>query len=159
LSGWFIIIKFMNMITINKTLPDGQIKPIPHKGDDPERVGEIMTKEELHKFGLALLNVYLYKQKGKMISSNRKTSNDYPHIVVESPKDGLLYVWVKTEMFPTIPNIESIENHEEIINLANQFRAIPAFSGIRLSCISTKENSIPVYGGEYIAEFTRLKAF
>ena len=51
------------MILINRILPDGQIKPIPHKGDNPEKAGEIMAKKELHKFGLALLIVYLYKQK------------------------------------------------------------------------------------------------
>ncbi len=49
----------MTMILINRTLPDGQIKPITHIGDDPERVGKIMTKDELHEFGLALLIAYL----------------------------------------------------------------------------------------------------
>jgi hypothetical protein len=31
------------MIILNNKLPDGQIKSIVHKGDDPERVGKIMT--------------------------------------------------------------------------------------------------------------------
>ena len=149
----------MTMITLNKKSPDDQIKPVVHKGNNPERVGKIMTKEELHEFGVALLNVYLYKQKGKMVSSNKNASNDYPHIVVESPKDGLLYVWVKTEMYPTIPSIVSIENHEEVISLSYQFNAIPVFAGMRLKCVSTEENSIPVYGAGYVAEFTGFKAF
>ena len=52
-----------------------------------------------------------------------------------------------------------IENQEEVINLANQFNAIPVFAGLRLSCISTDEKNIPFYGGEYIAEITGLKVF
>lgn len=47
----------MTMITINKTLPDCQIKPIPHKGDNPERDGKIMTKVELHEFGCDYLSL------------------------------------------------------------------------------------------------------
>jgi hypothetical protein len=147
------------MITLNKKLPDGQLKPIVHKGDNPERVGKIMTDKELHEFGVGILVGFFHNQRGKLFRSNHNISNEYPPIVVESPKDELLYVWVKTKMYPTIPRIESIENQEEVINLANQFNAIPVFAGLRLSCVSTEENSIPFYGGKYIAEFTGLKKF
>jgi hypothetical protein len=61
-------------------------------------------------------------------------------------------------MYPTIPGIVSIENHEEIIKLSNQFKAIPVFAGIRLKCVSTEENGIPVYGAGFVAEFTGFKA-
>ena len=118
-----------------------------------------MTKEELHAFGVGLLVRFFYTQRGKLFRSNHNISNDYPHIVVENPKDGLLYVWVKTEMYPIVPNIASIENQEEVINLANQFDAIPVFAGIRLSCVSTEEKCIPIYSGKYVAEFTGLKVF
>ena len=37
----------MSMITLNSTLSNGHIQPIPHKGDNPERVGEPMTKQEI----------------------------------------------------------------------------------------------------------------
>jgi hypothetical protein len=47
------------MITINGIISNGHIKPIHHKGDNPERNGKIMTMKELHDFGLALLIVYL----------------------------------------------------------------------------------------------------
>jgi hypothetical protein len=30
---------------------------------------------------------------------------------------------------------------------------------MRMICISTEENSIPFYGGGYVAEFTGFKAF
>jgi hypothetical protein len=148
------------MITLlNSTLSDGSIQQIPHKGDNPERVGKIMTNEELHEFGLALLIVYLYKQEGTLISANDHVGNEYPHLVARNPKDELLYIWVKTEMYPTMPNIVSIKNHEEVIKLSNQFNAIPAFAGMMLTCVSTEEKSIPVYGGGYVAEFIGFKAF
>jgi hypothetical protein len=149
----------MTMITINKILPDGQIKPIPHKGDDPERVGEIMTEKEIHEFGISLLIVYLYKQKGELISANKNLSNDYPHLVAKNPKGELLYIWIKTEIYPNIPRVESIDNPEEVINLAEQFNAIPVFAGMVLKCVSTKENNIPICGGQYIVEFTGFKSF
>jgi hypothetical protein len=159
LVEWLSITKFILMILINRTLSDGQIKPILHKGDNPERAGEIVTNKELHEFGLALLIAYLYRQKGELIRSNGNIGNEYPHLIAKNPKGELLYIWVKTEMYPTIPSIISIENHEEVIKLSNQFDAIPVFAGIRSKCVSTEKNVIPVYGAGYVAEFTGFKAF
>jgi hypothetical protein len=62
-------------------------------------------------------------------------------------------------MYPTIPSISSIENHEEVYKLSNQYNAIPVFAGIRLSCVSNQERKIPVYGAGYVAEFSGFKAF
>jgi hypothetical protein len=149
----------MEMIPINKSLPDGKLKPIPHKENNPERVGKIMTKEELHKFGLALLIAYLNIQKGELIRSNHSLGNEYPHLVAKNPKGQLLYIWVKTEMYPTMPGILSIENHEEVIKLSKQFNATPVFAGMKLTCVSTEEMSVPVYGAGYNAEFTGFRAF
>jgi hypothetical protein len=118
-----------------------------------------MTKEELHEFGLALLIAYLNYQKGTLIRSNHNIGNAYPHIIAKNPEGELLYIWVKTEMYPTMPSIVSIENHEGVIKLSNQFNAIPAFAGMRITNISAEEKSIPVYGGGYVAEFIGFKAF
>ena len=62
-------------------------------------------------------------------------------------------------MYPIIPSIVSIENHEEVCKLSNQFKAIPVFAGMRMSCVSTEEKTIPFYGAGYVAEFTGFKAF
>ena len=70
-----------------------------------------MTARELHEFGSALLTVYLYKQNGELIRANDKIGNEYPHLVAKNPKGELLYIWIKTEMYPTIPTVMSIENH------------------------------------------------
>jgi len=147
------------MILINRVLPDGTIKSIIHKGDDHGRDGEIMTDKELHEFGVALLTVYLYKQKGELISSNHKIGNEYPHLVAKNPKGELLYIWVKTEMEPKTPSIKSIENHEEVYKLSKQFNAIPVFAGINLSCVTKIDRSIPIYGGVFVANFLGFKSF
>lgn len=118
-----------------------------------------MTNEELHEFGIALLTVYLYKQKGDLIRSNKNLGNEYPHLIAKNPKGELLYIWVKTEMYPITPSIKSIENHEEMCKLSNQFNAIPVFAGMRMTCVTSDEKYIPVYGAGYIAEFTGFKAF
>jgi len=116
-----------------------------------------MTMQEMHEFGIDLLIVYLHNQKGKLISANSNLSNDYPHLVARNPKKELLYIWIKTEMYPTIPNVQSIENHEEVYNISKQFNAIPVFAGIMLTCASTDENSRPKCGDGYIAQFTGFK--
>lgn len=71
------------MILINSTLTDGRIQPIPHKGDNHERDGEIMTEQELHEFGLGLLIVYLYKQKGELIRANDSYLEMNIHILLQ----------------------------------------------------------------------------
>ena len=131
--------------------------PIMHKCR-PERVGEVMTEKEIHDFGLDLLIVYLYYQKGKLISANTNMSNDYPHLVAKNPNGELLYIWTKTEMFPNIPKVGSFNNSEAAIALSKQFNAIPVFAGIILKCASAKEYDIPICGSQYIAEFTGFKA-
>ena len=73
-----------------------------------------MTKEGIHEFGISLLLVYLHLQKGNLINVNMNLANGYPPIVVENPKKEFLYVWVKTELYPNIPSVHSIENKEKV---------------------------------------------
>jgi hypothetical protein len=142
------------MLLINKK----ESTPIIHKYQ-PERVGETMTMKEIHEFGIELLLVYLYKQKGELISANKNLSNNYPHLVAKNPEGELLYIWVKTDQFPIIPKVESIDNPEEAVRLSEQFNAKSVFAGIRLKCVSSNKNDIPNCGGQYIAEFTGFKSF
>jgi hypothetical protein len=62
--------------------------------------------------------------------ANDHLSNEYPHLTAKNPKGELLYIWIKTEMYPTIPSVMSIENHKEVIKLSNQYGAIPVFAGM-----------------------------
>jgi hypothetical protein len=56
------------MITLNKKSPDYKIKLIVHKSENPERVGKIMTEEELHDFGIGLFIAFFNNQRGKILS-------------------------------------------------------------------------------------------
>jgi len=144
------------MISINQLSPDNKPYPITHKCK-PEKAGEPMTKQEIHEFGLGFLIVYLYKQKGNLISANDHIATDYPHLVAKNPKKELLYIWVKTEIAPFVPRYIPNENHEDIIKLAKQFNSMPVFAGIMLTCDSTEENRVPKCGMGYFAKFTGFK--
>jgi hypothetical protein len=141
---------------LNKLGPDYKPIPITHKCDE-NRIGQVMTNQELHQFGMDLLITYLFKHNGKFLGVNDNIGNDYPNLVVKDPDNQLLYIWVKTDIFPTFSEIESIENLEEIIKLASQFNASPVFAGIRFRRVSTEENNHTICGGDYIAEFMGLK--
>ena len=52
------------LFTINGIDKDNNLYPITHKGD-PERIGQPMTDEELHVFGVELVLVYYHYQKLK----------------------------------------------------------------------------------------------
>jgi hypothetical protein len=141
---------------LNKLGPGYKPIPITHKCDD-DRIGKVMTKEELHQFGMDLLITYLFKQNGKFLGVNDNIGNDYPHLVVKNPDNELLYIWVRTDIFPTFPEIESIGNLEEVVKLSAQFKASPVFAGIRFKCVSTDENSLSTCGADYNVEFMGLK--
>jgi len=80
-------------------------------------------------------------------------------MVIVAPNDKVFDFWVYTAMYPQIPSIELFENHQDIIEISRQYEAIPLFAGIRLSCLSYDDISLPIYGGSYKAEFTGLKQF
>jgi hypothetical protein len=63
----------------------------------------------------------------------------------------LLYVWVKTDLAPNIPVYVPNETHDFIINLSKQYKAIPSFASITISCAYKESNLIPKCGGEYYA--------
>jgi hypothetical protein len=145
------------MILLNKLSSDNKPLPIIHKCE-LEKVGKVMTLQEIHEFGLDLLIVYLYYQGGNLISSNDNISNEYPHLIVKNPKQELLYIWVRTEIASKVPRFIYGENHIEIINLARQNNATSLFAGIILTFNSIEENDIPLCGGGYFAQFSGLKA-
>lgn len=140
------------MILINKD----RSYPIIHK-HDPGRQGQLMTEQEIHEFGIELLIVYLYNQKGNLISANHNWFSEYPNLVVEDPDKKLLYVWIETDISPNIPVYKEDEHQKERLNLANKFNALPVFVGIILSCEPSDGNNIPICGGKFIVVFTGFK--
>ena len=138
------------MYSLNKLTNDDISIPITHICKT-ERLGKDMTGLELHEFGLALFMTFLEVQNGKLIAVNMNPENGAPHVLVENPEKVLLYVWVKTDLAPNIPVYVPNETHDVITEISRQYRAIPSFASITISCASKEGNLIPKCGGEYYA--------
>jgi len=145
------------LFTINGIDKNNNLVPITHK-DDPSRIGEPMTVEELHAFAVSLVLVYYHYQHGNIKSRNINPGIEYPHIVMENKDTNkLYYVIVKAGIHPDIPKALPTENYATLIKLAEEARAIPAFIGVTFSNYSADNNSPPICGGDYIVKITRLK--
>jgi hypothetical protein len=138
------------MFSLNKLLDDDTPIPITHRCR-PERTGKDMTGLELHEFGLALFMTFIEVQNGKLKAVTMNPENVAPNVLVENPEKVLLYVWVKTDLAPNIPVYVPNETHDFITNLSRQYKAIPGFASITISCAFKEGNIISKCGGEYYA--------
>ena len=145
------------LFTINGIDKNNNLVPITHK-DDPARVGQPMTDEELHAFAVSLVLVYYHYQNAYIIRRNVNSGIEYPHIVMRNKDtEKLYYLIVKAGIHPDIPEPLPIENYSTLIKLAEEARAIPVFIGVVFSNYSTDNDSPPICGGDYIVKITRLK--
>lgn len=144
---------------MNKTFPDGQIMPFIHIADNFDRIGKVMTDAELHEFAMILLIGYLDICNGNVIQPTGILKEEHPHMIVKAPNGKVFDFWIKVVMHPQTPTIELFEHHSEIIYLAKQFNAIPVFAGVKFTCLPIEDNSMPICGGKYKAEFTGIKQF
>jgi hypothetical protein len=110
-----------------------------------------MSGLELHEFGLALFTSYFSDQGGDLFAINMNPENGAPHVMIWNLQKILLYVWVKTDLSPNIPVYVPNETHDFITKLSRQYKAIPSFASITISCASKEGNLIPKCGGEYYA--------
>ena len=138
------------MFSLNKLSDDDTPILITHRCR-PERIGKDMTGLELHEFGLAIFTSYSSDQGGELYAINMNPENGAPHLMIWNLKKVLLYVWVKTDLAPNIPVYMPNETHDFITNLSKQYKAIPSFASITISCASQENNLIPKCGGEYYA--------
>ena len=138
------------MFSLNKLSDDDTPIPITHRCR-PERVGKDMTGLELHEFGLALFTSYFSDQGGELFAINMNPENGAPHVMIWNLQKVLLYVWVKTDLAPNIPVYVPNETHDFITKLSKQYKAIPSFASITISCAFTERNLIPKCGSEYYA--------
>jgi hypothetical protein len=138
------------MTYLNKLTDDDIPIPIGHICK-PERLGKDMTGFELHEFGLSLFMTFLWVQDGKLIAVIMNPENGAPNLVVENPQKVLLHIWVKTDLAPIIPVYVPNETNDVITKLSRQYKAIPSFASITISCASKEGNLIPKCGGEYYA--------
>lgn len=145
------------MILLNNDDTDGFPIPIMHLCTN-ERLGKVMTKKEIHEFGIKIvLDYYLSMLEGRVISINNNLSNHYPHIVTENSIAGLLYIWIKTSIRPELPELNFALEYNEIMEICMNEKAIPVFGGVYLSCVCPDDKGIPYCGEGYFAEFTLFK--
>jgi len=101
--------------------------------------------------GRALFTSYVSDQDCELVAVNMNPENGAPHVMIFNPQKVLLYVWVKTDLAPNIPVYVPNETHDVITKLSRQYKAIPSFASITISCASPEDNLIPKCGGEYFA--------
>jgi hypothetical protein len=140
----------IKMIYFNKLADDDIPIPIAHISKQ-ERLGNDMTGLELHEFGLLLFMSFLELQNFKLIAVNINPENGAPHVLVEDPQKVLLYVWVKTDLAPNIPDYVPNDTFDVIDKISREYRAKPSFASITISCASKDGNLIPKCGGDYFA--------
>jgi hypothetical protein len=145
------------MFSLNKLSDDDIPIPITHKCRS-ERLGKDMTGLELHEFGLALFTSYFSNQGWELFAINMNPENGAPHIMIWNQQKVLLYIWVKTDLFPNIPVYIPNETHDFITDLSKQYKAIPSFASITISCASQESNLIPKCGGEYYSVLNEFEA-
>jgi hypothetical protein len=107
---------------------------------------------------LALFTSYFSDQGGELFAINMNPENGAPHVMIWNQQKVLLYVWFKTELAPNIPVYVPNETHDVITKLSKQYKAIPSFASITISCASKESNSIPKFGGEYYAVLNEFEA-
>ena len=144
------------MFSLNKLSDDDTPIPITHRCR-PEKTGKDMTGLELHEFGLALFTSYLSDQGGELFAINMNPENGAPHVMIWNLQKVLLYVWVKTDLAPNIPVYVPNETHDVITKLSRQYKAIPSFASITISCAFPESNLIPKCGGEYYAVLNEIE--
>ena len=145
------------LFTINAKDKHNKLVPITHK-EDPARVGEPMSDEELYVFAVILVSVYYHYNRGYIKSRNINPGIDYPHIVMRNKDtEKLYYLIVKAGIHPDIPRPLPTENYSTLIKLAKEAKAIPVFIGAVFSNYSSNDNNPPICGGDYVVKITKLK--
>jgi hypothetical protein len=66
------------------------------------------------------------------------------NLIGKKSKSELLYIWYNPEMLLAMSGIVSVENHKEEIKLSKQFNATSVFEVMKMKCVFTEENVIPV---------------
>ena len=115
---------------------------------------ELMTKEELLDFGIETIIKTLPKM-GYTIIDVQNKNDVYPHVVA-SKNDVLYFIVVAVEMYPNMPDENSIDK-TKLLNHSKLHNAIPCFAPIGFGCSDKKyDMSQPVKGAPFYANFVDL---
>jgi hypothetical protein len=146
-------------MNINKSslFVDANGEPIAVKHNcSPDRIGQKMTKEELHRFAVELLS-NLYENAGMtMININRNYYREYPNLVMKSSNGQLYYVIIETTCYPQKAESLYPVDFTEMKQYAKKFNAIPVFAGISFMNASREWNKL-VCGDDYFVAFKRVE--
>lgn len=136
---------------------NGEPNFIQHK-TSPERKGQIMTDQEIHKFGVELISGF-YKSQGMIIENvNTLPGYEYPQYIMRSINNKIYYVVVKTAVYPIRAESLYTNKYSNVIDLALQNNAIPVFAGLSLANVMNKEGSFGelICGSSYAVSFKNL---
>jgi len=136
---------------------NGEPNIIQHK-TSPERKGQLMTSEELHKFGVELISGF-YKSQGMTIENiNILPGHEYPQYIMRSINSKIYYVVVKIAAYPTKAESLYTNKYSDMIDLALRNNAIPVFAGLSIANVTNKESRFGelICGSSYAVSFKNL---
>lgn len=119
-------------------------------------IKDLMTKEEVHDFGIEVIGGYLNKKGFEVLNVNN-TLNMFPSIIAK--KDEQLYaVVVMTDIIPVVPKMY-YDNKRKLIDLCKSRNYIPAFASVPIGSVDSErlERSIALHGDGYYTNFAGLE--
>lgn len=137
--------------------PNGEPNIIQHKSS-PERKGQLMTSEELHKFGVELISGF-FKSQGMIIDNiNILPGYEYPQFIMRSINNKIYYVVVKTAAYPIKAESLYTYKYSDIIDIGLRNNAIPVFAGLSLANVMNKDGNFGklTCGSLYAVSFMNL---
>ena len=102
------------------------------KGIPKYSENDLMTKEELHDFGVEVVAGYL-KQNGYKIHEYHPMYGMYPSIVAENKKE-VIAVIVQSDVAPNVPEIKLTDKFG-IIGYCNGFKTKPCYASVSFGSI------------------------
>ncbi len=126
------------------------------KGIPKYKESDLMTKEEIHGFGVEIIANYLTK-KGYKIHDYNPRFGSYPSIVAENEKK-VITVAVKTSVAPQMPTFELTDKFG-LIGYCNGYNTIPCFALVGIGSIDEErfDKSLALVGDEYYVNFNGLE--
>lgn len=117
---------------------------------------DLMTKEEIHDFGVEIVAGQLQQAGYKILLYNPKLGS-FPSIVAEN-KDEVIAVIVLTDIAPNQPKMRMTERFG-IIGYCNGYKTKPAFASVSIGSTDGERfnKSLALVGDGYYAKYTGLE--
>lgn len=119
---------------------------------------ELMSREEMYRFGTEILLQHLQKEGHQVLSVNREP-DALPHIMARHEGE-LEFILVSTSCYPNRSRIEDPEMASRLVEMAKQFGAICYYACIGLTNalgMTDEEMSTMVRRGSFEVRFEGLQ--